>query len=110
MNKILTPLALGAGLISSPVASANHIDFLVDSGFDFSAVDTQVAPTTLTSSGDSGNVIRAERDITLWADVGTYNAVLDAPVGPGAVGPKPQSFSKSLLPGQMPLPHSEPFA
>lgn len=87
MKKLLSPLALAAGVLGAPVASANHIDFLADAGFDISADDTQVDRTLFTSSGSPENIIGAERDVMLWADLGGYTAKLDVPAGPGTVGP-----------------------
>lgn len=86
MKKILSPLAITASLIVGPAASANHIDFLSDAGFSISADETDASPTMNTSTGAGGNIIGEEREVTLWADLGAFNAVLDVPAGPGPVG------------------------
>ena len=86
MKNLFPPIAFTACLLSGPAALANHIDFLSDGGFDISADDTQMDPTMFSSSGDPGNIIGAEREVTLWADFGSYNAKLDAPMGAGTVG------------------------
>ena len=87
MKKLLSPLVITVGLIAGPVATANHIDFLSDAGFSLSADEADPTPSMNISSGASGNIIGAEREVSLWADVGGYTAELGVPAGPGAVGP-----------------------
>ena len=85
MKNLYASLTAIGGLALASTASANHIDFIADGGFMLSATD---ATTTGTQLGAGGNILGAERNVTLVGDIGLATAGLTGvPTGPGAVGP-----------------------
>lgn len=78
----LSTLGVAAG------ASANHVDFIVDGGFPIVTADWTSGPTTVTTTGDPGNILGSERELTLSFSSGSGFAASSGPftVGPGPVG------------------------
>lgn len=88
-------------LQSCLVANANHIDFVVDGSF-FSNTDSSTGLITSTQTGDGGNIIGGERDVSIDVLSGTgfvSAGTLGAAAGAGPVGPDPSAtlnFSNSV--------------
>ena len=89
----LTPVA-AALFASAPVALANHVDFIVDGGFMITATATDDAAAFVsdTQLGAGGNILGAEREVTLEAGLGEIMASTNFAAGPGTVGPNTASL------------------
>ncbi len=77
-------------MLATPAALCNHVDFLSDGGFSISGADGAVV--TESQTGDPGNILGSEREVTLTADIGSWSATLNAPTGMGPVGPSAGSI------------------
>lgn len=74
-------------------ASANHLDFFSDGGF-FSFTDNITGPVTSVQTGDPGNILGGEREVTMdfiSGDGMISSGIVGVSVGPGVVGEKPGS-------------------
>ena len=82
--------------ISFNALQANHIDFIVDGGFALTT-SSDLGPASATQTGDPGNIIGGEREVSLNFNSGNgflTTGILSVPAGSGPVGPDP---SKVLL-------------
>jgi len=97
---------LVVSLVIGQVCLANHIDFISDAGFLLSASAT-TGPQSATQVGAGGNIIGAEREVMISTSSGNVTAEVNAPAGPGPVGPNSDfwlQFSNSISSaGQMML-------
>ncbi len=70
-------------------AQANHIDFIVDGSF-FTATSSDNGLVTSIQTGDAGNIIGGEREVSVDVTSGSgfvSGGTLGASAGPGPVGP-----------------------
>lgn len=92
MKKLVVGIvALLATVGQVGVLTANHIDFVSDGGF-FAATNSNAGPVTVFQTGDAGNILGTERQVTLTVASGqgiVSAGIVGVAPGPGPVGPSP---------------------
>ncbi len=89
MNKFVKSVFFCVSL--SAAVQASHIDFIVDGGF-LLTTSSDLGSATATQTGDPGNILGSEREVSLDFTSGTgflTTGTLSIPAGPGPVGPNP---------------------
>lgn len=72
-----TKFTASAVLLAPLTLHANHVDFIADGPFTFSVDEGMTGNATQT--GNPGNILGTEREVSFVADVGNWNVTLAAP-------------------------------